>query len=255
MKTVHFNTGKDLRNLNSKTFEGVKPISKLLNSNNPKYWTFISWENYSDILDNLKDKELTNLLELLEKSRENEDFSEFEKKTGLSLGKKIYVDQNGNYLIDYDAQTGVIEWDINDVDEIKYLKDCDYQELNLIYKSSEPGKIDLLKEYFDEYTDIEVNWDRFNGDFERLIDEYFYRFENINIEEFYTFYHIEISYGKDGKEYYNSYLINDDYTTKLYDNRQSFETKKEAETALESVLIPYAEKKGWQVRFSVEEDY
>src|SRR5690606_4837067 len=98
MKTLHFNLG----NSNSKTFEGVKPISKLLNSNNPKYWTFISWENYSDILDNLKEKELTNLLELLEKSRENEDFSEFERKTGLSLGKKIYVDQNGNYLIDYD---------------------------------------------------------------------------------------------------------------------------------------------------------
>src|SRR5690606_4830423 len=246
MKTLHFNLG----NSNSKTFEGVKPISKLLNSNNPKYWTFISWENYSDILDNLKEKELTNLLELLEKSRENEDFSEFERKTGLSLGKKIYIDQNGNYLIDYDAQTGVIEWDINDVDEIKYLKDCDSQELKLIYKSFEPGKIELLKEYFDEYTDIEVNWDRFNGDFERLIDEY----ENTNIEEFYTFYHIEISYEKDGKEYYNGYLVNDDYTTKLFDNRESFETKEEAERVLERFLIPYAEKKGWQVRFSVEED-
>lgn len=247
MKTLHFNLG----NSNSKTFEGGKPISKLLNSNNPKYWTFISWENYSDILDNLKEKELTNLLELLEKSREDEDFSEFERKTGLSLGKKIYVDQNGNYLIDYDSQTGVIEWDINDVDEIKYLKDCDNQELKLIFKSFEPGKIELLKEYFDKYTDIEVNWDRFNGDFERLIDEY----ENIDIEEFYTFYHIEISFEKDGKEYYNGYLTNDDYTTKHYDNRESFETKEEAERVLESFLIPYAEKKGWDVRFSIEEDY
>jgi len=49
--------------------------------------------------------------------------------------------------------------------------------------------------------------------------------------------------------------VNDDYTTKLFDNRESFETKEEAERVLESVLIPYAEKKGWDVRFSIEEDY
>lgn len=87
---------------------------------------------------------------MFEKCRAIDDFSEFEKRTGLELGEKIYVDCNGSQLItleEAERGIGTIDWDGEyDTDVCMLLSDCDENDLKLILESQECE--DLIEEYF-----------------------------------------------------------------------------------------------------------
>lgn len=65
-------------------------------------------------------------------------------------------------------------------------------------------------------------------------------------------YVIAISYGQD-TEYWNSYLSNNDCSSKNIENAEIFATEKEAAACLEAVVKPYAYKKNWTVSFFIYE--
>ena len=187
---VYFHTGIGGRFNNSgyKSFRGKKNIIDVLQMNDSnKNWNFISKENEHAIFKILSDRNLNNLIELFKKNRDANDFSDFEKKTGLILGEDVYSDGNGDQLITVaKAETGVgsIEWDGDyNTDTCVYLEDCSEYELNLIEKSDEYDRIDCLQEYFDKNTDLEIDWSKFNEDYKGLIYDYFN--SNVEIEEFY----------------------------------------------------------------------
>ena len=100
-----------------------------------------------------------------------------------------YSDQNGNFLIsEKEAESGVgsLDWDGDyDADNCFYLEDCDENDLLLIADSNEFDKEDLIEEYFINYTDLKIDWSKFNGDYVNLIEEYFHSNGSIDIEEFY----------------------------------------------------------------------
>jgi len=99
-----------------------------------------------------------------------------------------YADQNGNYLIsEKEVNTGVgqLEWDtIYDCDNCFLLNDCDENDLKIILESREWNKEDVIVEFFNECTDLTVDWSRFNGDYEELINAYF-NHSTFDIEELY----------------------------------------------------------------------
>lgn len=187
---VYFHTGRGGRFKNSgfKTFQGTKNIIEVLQmADSSGQWNFINFENAGKIRKDLASRNLTNLLELFDKCNDAEDFSEFEAKTGLNLGEKYYTDGNGSLLISVaEAETGIgrIDWDGDyNRDVCQYLSDCDESELLLIANSNEWNKESLLQEYFDTETDLKIDWSKFNGDYDSLIQ--FYYCSNFDIEEYY----------------------------------------------------------------------
>lgn len=102
--------------------------------------------------------------------------------------KPYYADQNGNFLIyvkDVETGVGTLDWDgIYDTDACLKLSECDGNDLKLILESNEWDKEDVIKEYFDNHTDLDVKWQYFNGDYEDLIQNYF-SFSQIDISGFY----------------------------------------------------------------------
>lgn len=64
---------------------------------------------------------------------------------------------------------------------------------------------------------------------------------------------IEISFGDNNTEYWNSSLINDDFVTKNIDNAEGFDTEEEASTILKDIVIPHANNKKWNVSLSIYE--
>lgn len=100
-----------------------------------------------------------------------------------------YVDQNGNFLIDVkDVESGVgkLDWDtIYDTDICFKISQCDQNDLKIILNSNEWDKEEVIKEYFDNYTDLEMVWGKFNGDFEDLIENYF-TYSNIDVTDYYN---------------------------------------------------------------------
>ena len=54
-----------------------------------------------------------------------------------------------------------------------------------IAKSNEFDNEDLIEEYFINYTDLKINWYKFNGDYIGLIQEYFYSNGYFDIDDFY----------------------------------------------------------------------
>lgn len=187
---VYFHTGRGGRFNNSgfKTFCGLKNIVEVLQiADTSGQWSFINPKNHNKIYSSLTNKNCTNLISLYEKCQDSNDFSEFEKKTGLEVGENYYNDHNGNLLISVkEAEIGVgsISWDGDfDTDNCIYLANCDESELMLILNSNEWGKEDLIKEFFDG-KDLKIDWSKFDGNYSALIYEYF-NFE-VNIEDFYT---------------------------------------------------------------------
>jgi hypothetical protein len=66
------------------------------------------------------------------------------------------------------------------------------------------------------------------------------------------YYVISYSFG-DNTEYWNSSLIADEFSSKLIENAEGFETEQEAKKVLEETVKPYAEAKEWNVSFSIDE--
>lgn len=187
---VYFHTGRGGRFNNSgfKSFRGTKDIIEVLQmADSSGQWNFINFENATDIRKKLEKRGLTNLLGLFEKCQDADDFTEFTAKTKLDLGEEYYTDCNGGLLITVaEAETGIgrIDWDSDyDRDVCKHLSDCDESELLLITNSDEWNKESLLQEYFDNETDLKIDWNKFNGDYTGLIN--FYYCSNFDIEEFY----------------------------------------------------------------------
>ena len=67
-----------------------------------------------------------------------------------------------------------------------------------------------------------------------------------------TYYVIAISYGQN-TEYWNSGLVNDDYTVNYADQAEGFETIEAAQKELENAVKPFGIEKGWNVTYSIDE--
>ena len=111
---------------------------------------FVNFENMSEILDAIEEKD--NLKELFfEASSDKVKEATFERKTGLKLCKLIYTDMDGNPVgLDFENDgTGKINID-NDYDTtyVKRLEDCSENELELIkeYKYFVPADVTLYVE-------------------------------------------------------------------------------------------------------------
>jgi hypothetical protein len=177
-KTIlYFHTGRGGRFNNSGyiSFQGKKNITQILN--NSKRPTFLSKENLQEIYSDLQERDLTNLLQLLDESTDNNDYSRFEKVTGFNLGDDVYTDSNGNQIITLaEAETGVgqLNWDNDyDTDTCMFLSDCSEADLCLINNSSEYGKEDIIQDFFNDCTDLKIEWAKFNGNYDSLITDYF----------------------------------------------------------------------------------
>ena len=99
-----------------------------------------------------------------------------------------YADQNGDLLIsEKELKTGVgqLEWDGDyDTDTCFMLNECDENDLKLIIESREWNKEYIIVEYFNECTDLVIDWSKFNGNYAGLIVDYF-EFSNFDIQEYY----------------------------------------------------------------------
>lgn len=152
---VYFHTGRGghFNNAGYRTFQGTKNIGEVLSiCNSSNCWSF------------LKNRD--------EKGR---------------FCAPYYVDQNGNFLIsEKELNTGVgqLEWDgIYDTDTCFLLSDCDENDLKLILESNEWNKEDVIVEFFNECTDLKIDWKKFNDNYEGLITDYF-NFQ-VNVEDYY----------------------------------------------------------------------
>ena len=67
-----------------------------------------------------------------------------------------------------------------------------------------------------------------------------------------TYYVIAISFGQN-TEYWNSSLVNDEFTTKNSENAEGFGSKEAAEKELENAVKPYGNSKSWNVSYSIDE--
>ena len=153
---VYFHTGRGGRfnNAGHRTFQGTKNIGEVLSlCDSSNQWSF------------LKNRD--------EKGR---------------FCAPYYADQNGNYLIsekEVISGVGQLEWDgIYDTDTCFLLSECDENDLMLINESREWNKENVLVEFFNECTDLVIDWKRFNGNYEDLITNYF-SFPNFDLEDFY----------------------------------------------------------------------
>lgn len=91
--------------------------------------------------------------------------------------KPYYADSNGNCMITFEeAKTGVgsLDWDGQyDTDTCFFLKDCSETDLLIILESQQLDKLNIIEEYFNECTDLDIDWVKFNGDYEGIIKDYF----------------------------------------------------------------------------------
>jgi hypothetical protein len=186
---VYFHTGRGGRfyNAGCRSFGGSKDIGEVLAMNdNRKNHSFLDKENFHEIYE--KVEKLENLRKLLEDCRDNDDYTVFEKKTGLELGEDVYTDCNGNQIItvaEVELGVGTLNWDgYYDTDTCMLLSDCSEGDLKLIAESNEYDKDFLMTEYFDNNTDLAIDWKRFSGNYIDLIDGYF-NDNSFDINEFY----------------------------------------------------------------------
>jgi len=185
---VHFHIGRGghFNNPGHRTFEGIADLQEVISQHSDKL--FYNRENYSSILKDLEERNLTNLVELLESCRDRDDFSDFEAK-GLLVGEPVHTDCNGTVIVDaesFDSPVGSLNWDYEyDTDVCQYLEDCDENELLMIANSNSYRSEELIQEYFDKSTDLVIDWSRFNGEYADLIEEYF-NSRSVDVEDFYN---------------------------------------------------------------------
>lgn len=232
---VFFHTGRGGRFNNSGhvTFCGTKNIEEVLQLNDSgKNNSSITKENAQEIYEMLKGRNLPNILELFEKCRDEDDYSEFERKTGLELGEDIYADFGGTQIItleEVETGVGILNWDNDyDTDECKFLADCEEKELQLISDSDKWDKESIVQEFFNGCTDVKMDWNKFNGNYNDLITAYF-NFEVVPEE----FYHEEIKKfvlaydsGAKGTRYVSEF---DENGTTFSDSARMFDNREDAE--------------------------
>jgi hypothetical protein len=146
-----------------------------IGEHNIGYYTsdlFLYYENQSEIYNKIKGR--PNLEEKFQECQDNDDFSWFIGK-GFNFGEKIYFTETGCpvglTLKEEESGIGEINTDGEyDTTSTCYLKDCSEAELKLILNSDEWNKINLIQEYFE---DENIDWGKFNGDYDALIEAYF----------------------------------------------------------------------------------
>jgi hypothetical protein len=174
---LHFHTGRGGRYYNGghTTFRGVRDILDVLDYCGDDIFT--KFENEAAIFNKLDSDKHPNLIALFEDCKCAEDFTDFERRTGLKLGEKYYTDTSGQLLIsEAEAADGVGRLNFDgqyDTDTCIYLHECGENDLKIILESNEYNNEDLVKEYFDNHTDLSVDWSKFDGDFSELIRAYF----------------------------------------------------------------------------------
>lgn len=185
---VAFHTGRGGRFYNGghRTFIGSNPIS---------YYThdlFINFENIDEVSDAIGERDNLNLIKLLQKAIEGDDNSVNRlNQLGLNLGEQIYTDCCGNpvglTVEEAETGTGCINID-NEYDTTTciYLSDCTEDELKLILAANHWNSTQLIQEYFDNNTDLNIDWSIFNGNYKGLIDDYFTFYDRIALEDFLT---------------------------------------------------------------------
>ena len=188
---VFFHTGRggSFHNSGHVSFCGTKTIGEVLSINDSgKNNSFLNKKNQVKIYNLLKKRNLENLMELFEKCSDRSDFSRFEKITGLELGEDVYTDCNGTQIItvaEVETGVGTLNWDYDyDTDTCMLLSDCSQGDLELILESKEYNNESLIQEYFDNNTDLKVDWKKFNGEYGNLIEGYFNDI-SFDINEFY----------------------------------------------------------------------
>lgn len=143
---------------------------------------FASYTNTSELSKTVENK--PNLFELLMDHPEK-----FEERTGMSIGEPCLNDGNGNTMLiqsEAEQEIGSLNWDGEyNTTKIIYLKDASQRQLELVLKSSGYNKESILQEFFDDCTDLDIDWRKFNDNYEALIHEYF-NYQNIDLEDFYT---------------------------------------------------------------------
>jgi hypothetical protein len=157
---VAFHIGRGGKHYNSghKTFYGFNSIDEVRNAIGDNKWTFINREFYYDVANTLKKH--PNLTKKLDKCKDEDDFSYFEKKFGFDFGKEIYIDCNGNEIgldVENDG-TGIMNFDGEyDTYYTRRLEDCDEHECELIladyFTSNEVQE--FIYEKFDSLKPIE----------------------------------------------------------------------------------------------------
>jgi len=186
---VHFHIGRGghFNNAGHRTFEGIADFQEVILEHSDNL--FYDRENYYSILKDLEDRNLTNLIELLESCKDRDYFGDFEAKTGLSVGKPVHTDSNGKIIVDaesFDSLVGTLNWDYGyDTDVCKYLEDCNKRELLTIANSNTWKSEDAIQEYFDKSTDLSIDWSLFNGEYADLVEEYF-NSRSVDVTDFYN---------------------------------------------------------------------
>lgn len=142
--------------------------------------------NNSGIMSFHGDKNIQEVLNICDSAKQWSFFSTRDEKGRFITPS--YFDQNGNFLItekEVNSGIGKLDWDGDyDTDVCMYLRDCGERELLAIFKSDEFNKEELIKEYFDECTDLNVDWKNFNRLFGDLITDYF-QFSDCDINQYY----------------------------------------------------------------------
>jgi hypothetical protein len=181
---VAFHTGRggSFYNAGHVTFIGTKNINEFTED------LFSTYENAYEIWNKIKGIEnLENMYNeyICEGSPKS---TALFKKLGFDFGKETYATSTGYYVGLYVENDGTGSIDIDgdyDTTSCIFLNDCEENELKIILRSGEWNKEDVIIEFFNECTDLIIDWSKFNGDYSGLITDYFNFFSNINVENYY----------------------------------------------------------------------
>lgn len=90
------------------------------------------------------------------------------------------ADYNGHFMIslkDLESGIGYLDWDGDyNTDECLYLADCDKSKILIIAEQAEKYEWEaeeIIKAFFEECTDLKVDWTKFDGRFESLVEDWF----------------------------------------------------------------------------------
>lgn len=179
---VAFHTGRGGRfyNAGHVTFIGSKNINEFTSD------LFSNYENASEIWDKIKGREnLENLYNEFICEGSDRATALF-KKLGFDFGKQTYTTETGHFVgldVENDG-TGSIDIDGEyNTTSCTFLNDCEERELNLILESREWNNQNLIVEFFNECTDLIIDWSRFDDNYSGLITDYF-NF-TVNVEDYY----------------------------------------------------------------------
>lgn len=147
----HIGRGGKFNNAGYLSYIGQKDISYFTDN------LFLKFENEDDVLSQIEGKE--NLEQLFEKCRDEDDFTEFEKRTGLDLGEKVYFKNTGNTvgLSELECMTGIGRIDIDGEYETYYTGYSDYLNIKEAKSVIKSDDFDIISDIFGiTYTQAEI---------------------------------------------------------------------------------------------------